>query len=347
MDFTPAQLDNIEINFILCTERTGSSLLTLMLNLNDEICSPFEEQFALYLANRYNKINHYTEKDLYNYVDDFFTIAETNIDLFFSPKDVFLQNLLKHRNILNYERLVKLTYLNFYSFKDKSNTKVIIDKQIKSFFHIRQLKNLFPKAKYVVLIRDVRDNIVSRRDRALNWSGNHIYLSYLWKDTYRNIKFLNQDFYLLKYEDFIMETEYELKQLCLFFGVNYSNKMLQTEGVFDSILVEKNHLLDSVLINQIKDFHSGLTSKPNKNKIAQYKKLPLKILSEINGLCRDELQYFGYIIDTEYKVVPIFKRILFSLLAKCYRQWLLNLYLLFPLSIKIFFKKLRKKISKP
>jgi hypothetical protein len=347
MDFTPHQLDSIEVNFILCTERTGSSLLTLMLNLNVEICSPFEEQFALYLADRYGDKEHFTEIDLKNYVNDFFIISETNTELFFSSKDVFLKNLLKHRSILNYERLVKLTYLNFYSYKDKSEVKVIVDKQIKSFFHLKQLKKLFPSAKYIVLVRDVRDNIVSRKERSLNWSGNHLYLSYLWKDTYRNIELLKSDFYLLKYENFIQETESELKNICLFLGVNYSNKMLQTKNVFETILENKKINANTLLINQIKDFHSGLISKPNVKKIAQYNKLPIKILSEINALCKEELLCFGYQIDTEYCRVPIIRRIYFSVLAKCYRKWLLQLYLPLPLGLKIFFKKLRKKINKP
>ena len=60
MTWTSDQLDAIQIHFVLCTERTGSSMLSLMLNLNQEVISPSEEQFALYFYKKYkNKFHQY------------------------------------------------------------------------------------------------------------------------------------------------------------------------------------------------------------------------------------------------------------------------------------------------
>ena len=55
MTWTSDQLDAIQIHFVLCTERTGSSMLSLMLNLNQEVISPSEEQFALYFYKKHKK----------------------------------------------------------------------------------------------------------------------------------------------------------------------------------------------------------------------------------------------------------------------------------------------------
>jgi hypothetical protein len=78
-------LDEISIHFILCTERTGSSLLCLMLNLHPEIISPSEEPFALYLYPNYHKIVTWTDEDIAYYVEDFFLLAEKNMALYFKP----------------------------------------------------------------------------------------------------------------------------------------------------------------------------------------------------------------------------------------------------------------------
>ena len=56
MNLTRQQIERIPIHFILCTERTGSSLLSLMLNISPKVLSPSEEPFALFLYNKY-KVN--------------------------------------------------------------------------------------------------------------------------------------------------------------------------------------------------------------------------------------------------------------------------------------------------
>ena len=75
MIFTQEKLDAIELHFILCTERTGSSLLSLMLNLHSSILCPSEEPFALYFWNTYKNKIDWEEKDIINYVNSFFTLA--------------------------------------------------------------------------------------------------------------------------------------------------------------------------------------------------------------------------------------------------------------------------------
>ena len=134
MIYSKEKLDDIAIHFVLCTERTGSSLFSMMLNLHSEILSPSEEPFALYFWRKYRHKTEWSEKDVSSYVDQFFAIAEKNLDLYFSKKEVFLKSLLHHREFLNYNRIVKLTYLHFLDTKSKSHVSVIVDKQIKYFF---------------------------------------------------------------------------------------------------------------------------------------------------------------------------------------------------------------------
>ena len=347
MNFSAEQLDQIAVHFILCTERTGSSLLALMLNLNDEICCPSEEQFALYLSPRYGNKSSFNETDVEQYVSDFYLIAEKNTDLYFSKRGEFLENLKNHLPILNFERLIKLTYLHFYDIKDKSNIKVIIDKQIKYFFHLPEIKKIFPQAKYSVLIRDVRDNVVSKKNRKLNWLSNPLFLSYLWRDTYRNIQFLNKDYLLLKYENFVSIPKKELERICDFYAISFQEKMLETDGVFKQFLNEKKDDVDAGFLKHLKEFHSGLNSIPSKDKIGQYVSLDPEILKQINWICRDEFKQFEYENYSNQSKPPIITRFYYSILSKCYRKWLLNAYRSVPLIFKLWIKKRRKKFNKP
>jgi hypothetical protein len=318
LNLTAEYLDELPIHFVLCTERTGSSLLSLMLNLHPNILSPSEEPFALYFWRKYKNKTSWSEKDIANYVDSFFLICEKNTDLYFSKKDVFKQNLIIHRKLLNFERIVKITYLHFIDVKDKSQISCIVDKQIKYFFHLRLIQQIFPKAKYVILTRDVRDNIVSKTNRKLNWNQNPYFLAALWNDT--------------------------LKKVCEWVGMTYNPKMKETEGVYDTFLDRKKNEVDRDFLKRLQNFHSGLSQRPNTNKIGQYKNvLDPETICLIETICGEKLVQFGYQVETtSFKKTSLVIEY-YKVLAKCYRRSLLTIYFHIPLSMKLFIKKWNEK----
>lgn len=344
MNLTAEYLDNLPVHFVLCTERTGSSLLSLMLNLHSKIICPSEEQFALYFAKKYSQKVNWTHNDIEKYVEEFCLLFEKNIELYFSDKQTFLNNLKQHREILNYSRLIKLSYLHFIEMKDKSEIEVIVDKQIKYFFHLPALTALFPSAKFIVLTRDVRDNIISKKNRALNWNQNPFFLAYLWSQSYSNINQLqNKSVLIVKFEDFIAHTESTLTKICHFLNQEFQTSMLQTDGVFNRLIDSKKERLDKQFVEKLKDFHSGLNSVPNTKKIGVYKEMDARELQEIESICGDLLVKFDYELTEKQVKSFSFKKIYFSFLAKCYRAYLLKSYLLLPLSIKVYIKKIRRK----
>lgn len=344
MNLSAEYLDNLPVHFVLCTERTGSSLLSLMLNLHSKIICPSEEQFALYFAKKYSQKVNWTDNDIEKYVEEFFLLFEKNSVLYFSDKQTFLNNLKRHREILNYSRLIKLSYLHFIEMKDKSEIEVIVDKQIKYFFHLPALIELFPSAKFIVLTRDVRDNIISKKKRALNWNQHPFFLSYLWSQSYSNIdKLQNKSVLIVKFEDLITHTESTLTKICHFLNQEFQTSMLQTEGVFNRLIESKKERLDKQYVEKLKDFHSGLNSVPNTKKVGVYKEMDASELRDIESICGDLLEKFDYELIEKQKNSLSFKKIYFSFLAKCYRAYLLKIYFSIPLSTKVFIKKLRRK----
>lgn len=344
---TAKYLDKLPIHFILCTERTGSSLLSLMLNLHPKIISPSEEPFAIYFWSKYRNKTTWNEQDVIEYVDSFFLIAEKNTDLYFSKKSVFLECLLQHKDILNFERVVKLTYLHFIDIKDKNEITCIVDKQIKYFFHLELLLEIFPDSKFIILTRDVRDNIVSKSNRKLNWNQHPLFLSALWNDTYSNIEKLDsKKRIIVRYESLISNSELVLTNICNWIGIEYHPKMVETEGVFESLLENKKNDLNADFLNRLKQFHSGLSQKPNTNKIGQYKKaLVPEVIADIESICGVNLEKLGYETNSDSVQINTFKRMYYTFLAKCYRRYLLKVYLHIPLWLKLKIKMLRKKKS--
>ena len=112
-----------ETHFLLCTERTGSSLLSLMMNLHSNVVCPSEEPFALFFHRNYKNKTHWTDKELLCFIDEFWLIAEKNLDLFFTSKQKLFDQLVIHKNNLNYKLLCTIIYLQFFEPKPKENIR--------------------------------------------------------------------------------------------------------------------------------------------------------------------------------------------------------------------------------
>ena len=342
-------LDEINVHFILCTERTGSSLLCLMLNLHPEIISPSEEPFALYLYPKYHKIVTWTDENIASYVEDFFLLAEKNMDLYFTQRAIFHAELLANKNLLTYERIVKISYLNFYDSdqKNKSSVRVIVDKQIKYVYHLDKIQHLFPSAKFLLLVRDVRDNIVSKSIRKLNWNKHPFFLASIWKGAYARMLALPENKRLiLKFDDLIQSPESALKKTCSFLSLEFSSSMLNTEGVFENYIDSQKEKLDPAFTEKLLAFHSGIRSPLDSKKIGQYKDLLTpKDLKVIEGQTLDYLIKFKYVRTSDRKKFSIIYSY-YAFLAYLYRPILLGIYYCLPINMKKMLKKRKKRQHK-
>jgi hypothetical protein len=340
---------HIPIHFLLCTERTGSSLMALMLNLNKHIICPSEEPFALYFYPKYGNIKVWNAKVIDEFIEEFWLMADKNLVLYFSSKEVLRNTLLHYQTQLDYMSVVKLCYLHFYDSKPKDKIEVIVDKQIKYFFHLPQLLQLFPSAKFIVLTRDVRDNVVSKVNRKLNWRQHPFFLSWLWQLTYDNIGLLKKNksaILNIRYEDFVTDPEYNLQLICDFIEVKYDPAMLQTEGVYAQFLQTKKEQLPVEFHERLIDFHSGLFKLPSTEKIGHYQnQLSQDEICSVERIAKSGLLQFNYALHcNEISSASInFKMWYYRILAKLYRPFLLTLYYYIPFSAKVFIKRIRKK----
>jgi hypothetical protein len=346
MKLTIEQIDKLEVHFVLCTERTGSSLFSLFLNLHDEVLSPAEDAFVvLYFLKAYKNKTLWSNEDINKFTDELWLLSDNNLTLYFSKKTDLLSSLLFYRKELNFFRLIKICYLHFFPQKDISQVHIIVEKQVKYPFHIPIIREVFPNAKFIVLTRDVRDNIVSKQNRRLHWHNNPLFLAVIWNRTYSKIAYLNDCGYLLvRYEDLVTNTEYELQRVCQFIGVQYHPKMANTAGIYKKLITESERKVNQDFVERLLDFHSGLFQKPDTSKIGQYKtKLDNLTLSGIEAMNKDLFDLFGYNRDIESPRISRFQQWIFHILAYCYRDGLLNFYYLLPLKLKIWIKKIRGK----
>src|SRR5690554_1611570 len=107
--------------FILGNQRSGTSLLRLMLHSHPEICIPPESHFFLWLENKYGNWNDaYLEK----FLDDLYKATKFET---WNLERTELRNYLRGFSIENYAHLISLIY-KFYALKENRNPRYWGDK---------------------------------------------------------------------------------------------------------------------------------------------------------------------------------------------------------------------------
>lgn len=344
-------IQSLPIHFILCTERTGSSLLITILNQSPEILGTSEELFALYLYPKYYHKVKYSADEIKQLVREFVYLSEKNLKLSFSDIKVFENNLLQYKDNLPYQTLIRLIYWHFLDLKDKSKLKVIIDKQIKFLYYIKDVMKIFPNSKYIILTRDVRDNVLIRKKRNLHITSDIVYLSAIWNDTYKNVKYLyenieHKNILVIHYEDLILNTAQIVENICQFIGVNYFPEMLNYQDTYRKFLEIKRPLIGEAFYQRTLDFHSGLLKPISTDKIGLWKQsLNTLQLQKIATICGTTAKYLNYDLyehsTTNLNLIDKWQ----ILRAKLRRYWFLKMYLNIPFGIKIWIKKIRGKKS--
>ncbi len=343
-------IDNITLNFILSTARTGGTLLSSMLNMHPNIISTSEEPFAINLYPRYSEIKDWDKNTIEQYCDDFILFSDGLLDLQFTSRQQLFELLLKHQTTLNFERVIRLTYLSFLPEKNKDVIHTIVDKYIKPDLFFEKILNYYPQSKIIILCRDPRDTALirfkfnQRKEKktdyflfAFNW--DRIYSALYQKyEKDRDSKFL-----IVRYEDLVSTPEAVLNNICAFLGIKYNPVMLETH-----IGVQKKIDEGNLRPEQLKEFetvHLSLTQKINTDKIDIWKKeMNLSDANIVWDICKDSATKIGYKKHADF--VPIkknssyyFKKIKRFFLTTTYKFY----YYFLPYRIKKIIKKNNRK----
>ena len=98
------------------------------------------------------------------------------------------------------------------------------------------IKQLYPAAKVLHIVRDVRDYCLSVRKA---WGKDMLRAAQRWADDVRKARedgaALGGDYLELRYEDLLADTEAELRRVCTFLGVEFEPAMLTLERPAESL----------------------------------------------------------------------------------------------------------------
>ncbi|HEU4718918.1 MAG TPA: sulfotransferase, partial [Bacteroidia bacterium] len=152
------------------------------------------------------------------------------------------RDLLDAGSGATYAHLCRIVMLN--ASPEKKNARVIVDKNPMYYYFLREIREIFPEAKFIHLVRDYRGNIASHKKVFLMKKVRDIAWKWLWVN--REIEALKKNmpgsFFTLRYEDVVANPGEEMKKICGFLGVDYSAEMISdhTEKIYPAFRNKKD-----------------------------------------------------------------------------------------------------------
>jgi len=278
-----SSLDN-KFFFIVGRGRSGSTLLTRILNMHSQICVAPEGLIILYLSSKFNKRKFDT-----NTINSFYRelwhekrLHEWDID-----REQLKMKLHNLNHPITFQSLCKTVYRQYAIRCGKDPNIILGDKNPLYSVFINKISNLFPDAKFIHIIRDFRDNILSYKNVKfdLNNTGS---LAYRWKVYNKKIlkcrKYNSDRFLSIRYESLINNPSDVLKKICKFLDIDYEPNMLD----FYKYQNQK-----------LKVWHTNLRKPLNKNSINKWKK-QMNDTDKLASwkICRSIAKEFDYRVET-------------------------------------------------
>ncbi|MFT7611182.1 MAG: hypothetical protein ACI9J3_000124 [Parvicellaceae bacterium] len=337
---------DLPLHFILCLERTGSTMFATMLNSSEHVVAPVEDPFLLYFSSKYGKKTSWSRDDFSLFVEEFFLLQDVNLSAYFISKEEIKNQLYKLPENSNFLTVCKAIYLGFYKSKDKSKIEVIIDKQIKFSYHLKEIKPLLPESKFCILIRDPVDTLASWRKRGMGKFSNALYLAEFWKLTYKKLWEFNEKYptetMVVRYEELATNPEKELKKVCEFFNIQFSSSMLNFNENFNSFTKEAKNTSPK-FIDYIESFHSGLQEPANIKNIGIGEHYFTKDEQQIiRTHCREIANQYGYNVKAASRTMTIWKPII--VFAARFKIYKLRFYRNLPFSLKKLIRKINPRV---
>ncbi len=210
--------------FLVGAERSGTTLLRLMLDHHPKMAFNYEFEYAV------NQIDlNGNWPDLPAYYD------------YLSTNRIFLNTHFTVDHNFDYPTLLN----SFLQQKRQRDNKPLVGATVHHQFH--HLIKIWPEAKFIHLLRDGRD--VARSTILMGWAGNlftgvdrWITAEQLWQQL--STQLAAEQHCTVRYEDLIQNPERELSQICDFMGIPFN------QGMFDYVKTSTYSFPDSSIVER-------------------------------------------------------------------------------------------------
>jgi len=215
--------DSIKINFILGSTRSGTTLLSNILNNHKDCVSSAEIKHLLLFYRKHHGMKE-VSADLINDVEYYKSIMEQASDRSYANSSFKITLGEK----INYFEFCKRIYFTSANHKNNLNEiTTIVDKNPFYTLKADKLSAVLPDAKFLCTVRDYRSFFLSNIQSVEPYSKNtsirtHSIVWMFYNKLVLDIKKKHQEKTLIvPYEKLISDKEKTFKEICIFFNIEY------------------------------------------------------------------------------------------------------------------------------
>jgi hypothetical protein len=292
-------MNNPTMLFIVGRGRSGTSLLQTILNTHPEISVAPESQFIMFLRKRYQNVK-WGDDRIKKFAKDLW-LEERMQNWHLDP--VKLEKELLEIENPDFAKVCHHVYQNYAKTKNKQDIKIVGDKNPHYALYIGHLMKLYPDAKFIHMVRDPRDTILSYKEVNFD-SDNTATLAHRWNIYNRAIlNFKNKigaNYQLVTFEKLLQHPEETLTNICQFLNFEYYPEMLD--------FYKKEQDWEA-------EFRKNLKNPLDPSKAFRWKaKMTPKQVKASTRVTGELAKEFGYEVDEEYNN-------LFKLFHLLYARW--------------------------
>ena len=244
--------------FIIGAERSGTTLLRLILTSHSLISIPPESKFIEFLFSEFAEQKQIDTTQFLNklFQEPFFK--------FWKFEKQELRKALSQVKEKNFKNLVSEIY-KLYAKREKK--EIWGDKNPGYTLNPKMLLDLFPDGKFIHIVRDGRDTVLSLTETA--WGEKNVEKgAQKWVDFVtsgnRFARIYPENAIEIKYEDLVKTPEKIIRECCKFLGINFEKEMLK--------FYEQNQEKELVPAEQ-KEFHQNTFKKITNERIGRWGKI--------------------------------------------------------------------------
>ncbi len=304
--------------FVIGMPRSGTKLLLRIFNNHPRVYLSNETEFLLYFIRKWNNIDL---RDKNKFKEMYYGISKTSFFLSNEKKEKKINLNFWYNGCKTYSlNEIFKVFVNFYTNSIDRENIIWGDKSPGYIINIKLLKEYSPKAKFIVIVRDVRNCAVSSYKV---WGTNKIRYAERWYNNLNSAindleEISKEDWKIVKYEDLVHKPRETIKKLYDFVGISFNEKVLQFTKPSENYGDAKGKL---TIMSQNNKKYGKYLSKREINKIES---LTFPILDKFGYKCSygGALKRVSNLKMRYYQFLDILNRLLFDLRTKGIRSGL-------------------------
>jgi len=302
------QKEKAKIYFIVGIGRSGTTLLTSILNQHPLVLAAPENFFFLFFSHSYSGKQRFSNEDVNRVIkfNQLFGKIQPYIGWEYDEENL-RKELLGLKDHSNYIQFSEIIYRNFkIREKKEENIKIYIDKNPSYSIQMNRIDKLANETKFLVAVRDYRANLLSRKQSINIRSGEVVLNCVRWNLFNRFIiRFYNKNkkkCHVVKYEEMVTDSLKKTQEICDFLEINFDENMLNFYKSEGEKLKDETYQKLSQVSDRITKKYNDMAKPINTSRMNAWKKeLSTKEIEQADIICSGTGNYFGYEPVTDFR----------------------------------------------